>query len=376
MARRDLPGPYSLDTLAALPAPALFTTDPEVLRTRYIAWFQAATGRTLYPAQVEMLLINMLAYAMSLVGEEAQAVAEQHLVSRADAGGLELLGPNRSTPRLPAATARTTVRFTLTAARATRLVIPAGTRVRAEDNGPIFSIVTPAAIPAGALTAEVVAEAEVAGEEANGFLVGQITTMMDPVAGVTVSNLTPSSGGADLEDVEAYRLRIANAFERISTGGSWAWYVEETFKVSSAIVDVAVIRPEPCYVDIYPLTRDGPAGPELRAQVAAAFNTAEALDIRFGDAVTVQVAPAVNVTPTLTVRYRGPSPLAAVQAAAEQVLADWRERLGATVIPGDVEAAVRAVAGVVDAQVAGLAFQQLGAAQYFTSTLTIEMVQL
>lgn len=374
--RRDLPGPYALDVLAAMPVPALFTSDAASWKARLVAWFEGETGRTLYPMQVEMLMIETLAYALSILGEEGQMVAEQHLVAFASAAGLERLGPNRSTPRLPAATARTTLRFSIQQARATRLVIQAGSRVRAEDDGPVFTIVAPAVIPAGALTVDVVAEAEIAGADANGFLPGQIATMMDLVAGVSVTNLTASSGGADLEDVEAYRLRIANAFERISTGGSWAWYVEETFKVSSAIVDVAVIRPEPCYVDIYPLTRDGPAGPELRAQVAAAFNTAEALDIRFGDVVTVQVAPAVNVTPTLTVRYRGPSPLAAVQAAAEQVLADWRERLGATVIPGDVEAAVRAVAGVVDAQVAGLAFQQLGAAQYLTSTLTIEMVQL
>lgn len=373
--RRDTPGPYSLETLAAMQPPALFTTDASVWRDKLVRWFEGETGRTLYPMQVEMLLIEMASYALSLVGEEAQAVAEQHLVAFAGEVGLGRLAVNRSTPRLDAAKARTTLRFTLPQARATRLVIPAGTRVRAEDDGPVFSILTPAAIPAGALTADVVAEAEGEGEAANGLLPGQIATLMDPVAGVTVSNLTASSGGTDIEGVEAWRLRIANAFERISTGGSASWYTEETFKVSAAIVDVAVVRPEPCYIEIYALTAAGPASAELRAQILARFNTADALDIRFGDEVSAEVAETVSVTPTLTVRHRGADG-AAVTAAIEAVLDRWRQRLAPEVIPGEVEAAARAVSGVVDAQISGLAYQQLVSTEYLTADLTVTMVAL
>lgn len=373
--RRDVPGPYSLDALAALPVPALFSVDAASWKTRLIAWFEGETGRTLYPMQVEMLMIETLAYALSVLGEEGQMVAEQHLVALAGAAGLERLAVNRSTPRLPAAKARTTLRFTLAQARATRLQIPAGTRVRAEEDGPIFLSLAAAVIPAGSLSVNAVAEAEDAGTEANGLLPGQIATLMDPIAGATVTNLTASSGGADIEDVDAWRLRVANAFERISTGGSAAWYTEETFKVSSAIIDVAVVRPQPCYVDIYALTAAGPASTELRALILAHFNTAQALDIRFGDDVSAKAADAVAVEPVLTVRHRG-ADVAAVTAAAEAVLDRWRLRLAAEVVPGDVEGAARAVSGVVDAQITGLAYQQLSATQYLGASLTVTMVAL
>ena len=76
--RLDGFGPYSLDALKALPKPTLFTTDAAAWRTKLVGWFEEETGRTLYPAQVETLLIETLAYAMSMLGEEGQATASQH----------------------------------------------------------------------------------------------------------------------------------------------------------------------------------------------------------------------------------------------------------------------------------------------------------
>ncbi|MBX9619507.1 MAG: baseplate J/gp47 family protein [Hyphomicrobiales bacterium] len=376
--RRDDPGPYSLDTLAAFPVPGLFTTDAQAWKPRLVTWFESATGRTLYPMQVEMLLIETLAYAMSVLGEEGQMVAEQYLVALADITGLERLGPNRATPRLPEAKARTTLRFSIAAPQAESVLVPQGARVSAGGQV-VFTTLSPAVIAIGATIADVTAEAETAGISGNSFLAGQINVMLDPVAGVVAANLTESSGGADIEDTELYRLRLANAFERISTGGSFAWYRETAISVSSAIIDVAVIRPQPCYVDIYPLTLSGAAGVDLRAQVAAIFNTTAALDIRFGDLVTIKPPVAVTAAPTLTVRFRGAGSTIAVDATAQaqSVLTNWRQRLGSTIAPSDVEAAVKTLPGVVDAELAGLPFQQLERNQYLVCTsLAVTVVQL
>ena len=368
--RVDVPGPYSLEALAASARPALFTTDASALKARYVALFEDATGRTLYPMQVEMLLIETLAYAMSVLGEEAQKVAEQHLVAFADIAGLDLLGPNRSTPRLPEAKARVTMRFTLAGARPEAVLVPAGARVGA-GGAAVFATIAPAVIAAGATQVEVAAEALVAGVSGNGFLAGQITQMLDPAPGVSAVNVTDSAGGADIEDPELYRLRLANAFERISTGGSWAWYRETTMGVSSAIIDAAVVRPTPCVVQIFPLTAAGAAGVDLRAQVAATFNTATARDIRFGDDVSVLPPVAVIGNAALAVRVRGASATIAQEAAAAAngVLLRWRQRLGATVAPSDVEAAVKALPGVVDAELTGLPFQQLAPNEFLVATL-------
>ncbi len=239
--RRDDPGPYSLDALKALPAPKLFTVDAQVWKARLVTWFEGETGRTLYPMQVEMLLIEALAYAMSVLGEEAQMVAEQHLVALAGLAGLERLGPNRSTPRLASSKARVTLRFFISQARAEAVFIPAGTRVSAGSG--VFLTLAPCVIAIGTLNADVTAEAELPGLAGNGFLPGQLTSMLDPIAGVVATNTTTSSGGADAEEPELYRLRLANAYERISTGGSFKWYRETAIAVSSAIMDVAVVRP-------------------------------------------------------------------------------------------------------------------------------------
>ena len=370
--RRDEPGPYSLDALRALTPPQIFTTDAAVLKARYVVWFEAAANRTLYPVQVEMLLIEALAYAMSVLGSEAQMTAEQHLVAFADIAGLERLGPNRSTLRLPASRARATIRFTVDPPRDETTLVPAGCRVSGGEIA--FATLTPAVIPIGAVSADVEAEAQSDGAAGNGFLPGQIATMLDPVAGVTAANVTASEGGADIEDAELYRLRVANAFERISTGGSQPWYRETTMGASPAIIDVAVVRPQPCYVDLYPLTRDGAAGAELTAQIVAVFNTDAALDIRFGDHVAVQAATAVAAAPVFAVRVRGASATIAAEAAraASDVLDGWRYRLGRTIAPSDVEAAIRALPGVVDAETTGgLVFQELAAHEYLAAAAPV-----
>lgn len=376
--RLDEVGPYSLERLKALAPPILFSRDAAALREQYVKWFEEVSGRPLFPMQVEMLLIETLAYAMAMLGEEAQAVAEAHLVAFAPASALELLGVNRSTPRLPAARARVTLRFSLAEARQETTLIPAGARVSA-GGAVTFATMSAGVIPIGALYIDLTAEAVESGEIGNGFLAGQITTMLDPIAGVGVTNATISAGGADIESVELYRLRLANAFERISSGGSFSWYRETAIGVSAALIDVAVVRPQPCIIDIYPLTVLGAAGVDLRAQVLAAFNTNDALNIRFGDDVYVKPPVAVTGSGTLTVRGRNmPASIQADAAgAAELVLKVWRERLGSVVAPSDIEAAIKALPGVIDAELAGIAFQQLQKFEFFVATsLTINVVVL
>jgi phage-related baseplate assembly protein len=372
----DRAGPYSLDGLAAAPVPVLFRTNAEQLKADYVVWFEQASGRKLYPMQVEMLLIETLAYAMSVLGQEAQMVAEQHLVAKAGPEGLALLAINRSTPRLPSSRARVNLRLSRVDGVVGPLYIPQGTRVAA---GTVrFHVLQPVSIPASAQLVDVEAEALDVGVSGNGFLPGQVNDFLDPVAGVKVENTSVSEGGADDEDIEAWRLRIANAFERISTAGSRNWYREMVMGVSPAIVDVAVIRPQPCYVDLYPLINTGAADAPLRQLVAQAFDTDEVRDIRFGDEVTVKSPVAVAVSPVLTVRtgYGARSTIADdVVAAATAVLSPWRQKLGGVVSPSDVAAAVSALPGVVDVAVAGLDFAVLAEYEFLVVNLVTAHVE-
>lgn len=66
--------------MPTLPTPAFVADadglDPNLILSDMIAAFQAAAGRTLYPAQVERLLINLYAYRESLVRNAIQYAGE------------------------------------------------------------------------------------------------------------------------------------------------------------------------------------------------------------------------------------------------------------------------------------------------------------
>lgn len=190
--------PYSLDALRALSEPALFGTDADALKAKYIAWYEEEAGRKLYPMQVEMLLISALAYAMSLLGEEGQNAVREGLATFATPTGLEALGPNRATPRLPASKARVTLRFAADVAGGLPVLIPRWTRVSAGSEATTFLTLADTVLPANALSVDVGAEAEMAGAAANDLQVGQIATLLDPVPPETFAELAAALADIDL----------------------------------------------------------------------------------------------------------------------------------------------------------------------------------
>ena len=98
---------------------------------------------------------------------------------------------------LSAAAALCTVRFTLSAPRTFGVLIPAGTRVT-PDGSLMFSVTEAATIAAGDMYADVNVECLTAGEVGNGFVVGQIDQLVDPIAYIeSVSNTTANAPAAN-----------------------------------------------------------------------------------------------------------------------------------------------------------------------------------
>ena len=124
----------TLDELRARGAPRLFVTAPEEWRRRLADWWEtdpAGPRRKLWPAQVEALLIDMMAYALSLLGAQGQEAVQQRWAAFASGAHLDVLGANVSTFRLKASAAQTTLRFMLPAPAVEDRIIPAGTLVSA-----------------------------------------------------------------------------------------------------------------------------------------------------------------------------------------------------------------------------------------------------
>lgn len=247
--------------------PNFISRDVNQITSEMIADYEQRTGRTLQPAQVERLLINAFAYRESLVREGIQYAALQNLVEFSNAPVLDYLGQLVGVTRLSASAATAQLDFTLVTGHG-GVIIPAGMRVATVDSLAVFTVANDVVVPVGTDTATVVGISVSTGTVANGYAVGTITQILDPLAYVSaVSNTSVSGGGAAQESDEALRERIKLAPATFSVAGPRDAYKAFAFGASPSIIDVTVLGPNdtpatsPGVVEIYPLMEDGSVTP-------------------------------------------------------------------------------------------------------------------
>jgi len=146
--------------------------------------------------------------------------------------------------RLQASKALTTIRYTLSIPRTVITPIPKGYRTT-PDNKIFFATKKMIEIPAGELYADVEAECMTAGLAGMGFEPGDINNMVDvsPFVASAV-NITPTSGGSDTEDDEAYRARIQLLPESFSVAGPDGAYEFWARTANPGISDTRVWMPD------------------------------------------------------------------------------------------------------------------------------------
>lgn len=158
------------------------------------AYLTAAEGRpvTLPLASPHRMILQAAAVQIYQAMQYIDRAGKQNLLKYAYADYLDNLALLKGVTRLPAAAATVTIRFTLSMERDSVTVIPQGTRVSA--SGDIyFAVDEYTEVPAGTLTADVPATCGVAGTVGNGFGIGELTTLVDPIPFVaSVSNTTVS----------------------------------------------------------------------------------------------------------------------------------------------------------------------------------------
>lgn len=256
----------------AIAEPNFIDRDPEQITSEMIALYEETSGKKLYPAQAERLLIDLLAYRENLVRIAIQEAAKQNLVAYSRAPMLDYLAELVGVYRLPAQSAKTTLQFSVIKAYKSNILIPQGTRASASDSV-MFSTDEDVLLPAGSLNIVVPATCNITGETGNGWQPAQISALVDRISSndISVTNLTISTGGCGEESDNALRERIRLAPESFSNAGSYGAYRFHTLSVSQSIIDVAVLGPdegldEGC-VEIYPLTLNGLPGVGLLAQI-------------------------------------------------------------------------------------------------------------
>ncbi|WP_184035406.1 baseplate assembly protein [Chitinivorax tropicus] len=265
-----------------LPEPDFIERNPEVITQELVAQYEQMTGKNLYPAQVERLLIDMIAYRESVVRTGIQEVAKQNLVAFAKAPMLDYLGELVGVSRLPAKAALTTLKFSLPTSPQTPVVIPAGTRVETSDGAVSFATDVAVTLDTNTASVEEVAgikqwyvlasaACELVGAVGNDWQAGKIIQLISSLDNteLRVSNITVTTGGVEAEDDDRLRERIKLAPESFSTAGSKMAYRFHALKAHQDIVDVAVLSPKPGVVKLYPLMAKGLPSDELLAKVNA-----------------------------------------------------------------------------------------------------------
>jgi len=360
---------HTLAEIVASGEPEFFPADPIHYRQRLVARFESLTRRTLYEGQVEMYMIEVMSYALAVRGAELQYAVIQRLLSFASGAFLDHLAGNVNTFRLKSTFAGVKVRFTLTAPRPATTVVAQGTRVRSGNSDVLFLTDEEVLIQPGTLTADVHCTATEAGTVGNGVAVDEDFTIIDPVAGVSSClALAASSGGADEEGDNSLRQRAAEAWEKISRGGPRQGYEQLARGAHPAIVDVAVVRPQPCEIQIFPLCEIMPPGDDVLTAIA---DTCEPYSARpEGDELFVLVPTAVTVSLTLHLIIDGAASVIAplVEARVRGLFDGWRQSLGIRLSTAAVITAAKAIPGVEEVTVEGLSYRDLADDEYAVLT--------
>jgi phage-related baseplate assembly protein len=378
--------------IPTLPAPVFVDDadglDPNLILADMVAAFQAAAGRTLQPAQVERLLINLYAYRESLVRNAIQYAGQQNLLAFAAFPMLDYLGQLLSVVRLPAQGASTTLQFTLANTLGISYTIVAGTAVGTNDGQFVFATATDLTIPAGSNSGSVLAIATAPGAGADGYLAGQITVLLNPSVLIgAVVNTTTSSDGASPESDDHLRTRIQAAPNRFSVAGPEGSYRYFTLSADPTIADAQIVSPAPGQVNVYvltgpiaaqPATSPNPAGiasTELLAKVALQLGADNVRPLT--DTVSVLAVAEVDYqiagTITLYADSDPASTMAAVNTAAQDYAIAIAARIQRDIVPSQIIEAL-SVPGVYQVVLAEPVYTQLTAGQW-ANCITISLSQ-
>lgn len=240
--------------------PNFVERDPAVIMAEAKAQLEGFLGRELQPAQVEQLLLQFVVYRETLLLNRFNAGMSQMLYQFSTAPVIDYIAALVAVERLPEAYAGCTVRFILVPGHGT-VVIPEGTRVATSDSQVIFEVADDIIIASNINSVDVSVIAQNAGKSANGYALGTVNKILDPLAFVsTVSNITVTGGGSDEETDDALRERIRLAPSQFSTAGSTSSYIFHAKSANAGIIDVSVTSPVPGTVMIVPLAGEDTGG--------------------------------------------------------------------------------------------------------------------
>lgn len=248
-------------------------TDPEDIIVWLTNIYEEITGITVQPASPERNFIQWMAEAIVLERVMTNYAANQNIPSRAVGANLDALAELFYTNERPQAKPATcTVRFTISEPQTFAVLVPKGTRVTDAEKTLVWETLEDVYVSAGDEYVETTVQCQTAGTKGNGYVAGQINSIIDPFAYfLSCKNVTASDGGSDeATDDEFYEL-LRLSMDGYSTAGARGGYIYWAKQESTEIADVIAASPTPGTVKLYILMKDGtPATEEMKSRVLAA----------------------------------------------------------------------------------------------------------
>lgn len=277
-------------------------SDAETVLQNLVAHFEEETGEILNAGDQRRIFLQGFAYAISVFLNELEETGKQNLLRYSTGDALDAIGELMGISREPARGAECILKFSLSAVQANAVCIPAGTR--ATPDGELFFATDEALVIAeGSQAGFVSATCTTEGENGNGFLAGQIDTLVDGIAYVqSVENTDESHSGADSETDDDLRDRIREAPASYSTCGAELSYDYWARMASDDVGDVAIDSPSAGVVRIAVIKENGVI-PAANDPVIAAVTDACSAEDRRPLTDSVSVVPAVATSTSIDFTY-------------------------------------------------------------------------
>lgn len=316
------------------------STDTDTLVSELVAGYEKITKTTVRPASPEKLFIQWVASVILQERVWNNYTGNQNIPSRATGENLDSLGELFfETKRPQAKPAVCTMRFYISQAQNSSILVPAGTRVTDSSGEIVWRTTHDAYVPIGETYVDVPAQCMTAGVVGNGYAIGQINAVVDLFDYCAkCENITVSDDGADQASDEEYYNLMRTSMDGYSCAGSRGAYIYIAKKVSTEIADVIPNCPAPGRVNIYVLMNDGTlATPEMKNAVLSACSAETVRPLT--DLVSVEDAETVDYNISFTYYLqRGTSKSAAeieseVANAVEAYTAWQSGKFGRDILP-------------------------------------------
>ena len=302
-------------------------TDPEDVETELIALYEAIFGTTVQPASPDRLFIQCVAAIIIQERVINNYTGNQNIPSRAEGKNLDALAEltySKTRPEAKAATCK--MRFSISEAQKSAVLIPAGTLITDASKTLVWETLEDNYIPIG--ETHIVVErvtCQTAGTAGNGYTPGQINKLVDVYDYYTsCENITTSAGGSNAPDDDTYYELMRSSMDAYSTAGATGSYIYWAKQVSTEIADVIAASPTPGVVKLYVLMNDGKlADEEMKARVLSECSADERRPLT--DWVSVEDAETVPYDIAFTYYTQSDAGISAedLAAAVEKTVAEF-----------------------------------------------------